>query len=497
MSFVNNRLEFGQKILGHKLSFDLENNSEAIVPQDDNHTSASPFSTASRFFPGQLKYSSMIRKFLCYPSPGSLQLRKTSWLDGVRGVAALGVYIFHAMGCWASVVAAWHADKDQNNILQLPILRTVFVSGGTAVSLFFALSGYVLTQNSLRWIRGGFSHQVYPAVSSSLFRRGFRLYLPPVILTFCEMVATRFGFMPPLNFAFVPEPSLSAQFKDWLAETNRLINPIYNCRVSLRGLVIHPKYDAVIWTIPIEFYGSLVCYLLLFVLARVRNSGIRMGLVALFSGFCMALGSWNLFCFSAGMLIADLNLGQEGSDKITSIQLSRRNIIWSLVFAMAFYVAGFPALIVPEAKLNPMPGFETLRTLIPMSLSMEDHSRFWWSLSGVALLLSISQLTQLKGMFESNICQYLGKISFSLYLVHEFCIVLFGLSIQRLLLHLLNIEPHANTVLYWVLCGTWYTLFTVVVFAIAARVEKWVDAPSVRVARWLEGKCSRVYRNRY
>jgi peptidoglycan/LPS O-acetylase OafA/YrhL len=395
------------------------------------------------------------------------------------------------MGCWASVVSAWHADENQNNILQLPILRTFFVSGGAAVSVFFALSGYVLTHKSIRWMREGSRHRIYPTIASSMFRRGFRLYLPPILLTFCEMVATRFGFAPPLNFTFVPEPSFSAQFVDWLGETNRLVNPVLNVQRALQGFVTHPKYDAVIWTIPIEFYGSFVCYILLLMLVRVPSNGARMGLVGVFSASSMVMGSWNIFCFSAGMLIADINLGQDENGP----RPLRYPIIWTTIFAIAFYIAGFPTLVYPEARLNPMPGFETLRSLIPMSLNMEDHSRFWWSISGVSILLSISQLPRLKSVFETNFCQYLGKISFSLYLVHEFCAVLFGLSMQQLMLRLAGLEPKAGTFFYWVVCGIWCILFTLPVFAVAAQVERWVDGPSVKFARWLERKCLKMYKN--
>lgn len=437
---------------------------------------------------------SVIHKFLRYPTPDSLKIRPTSWLDGVRGTAALGVYIFHAMGCWAPLIPAWHADETQTHPLQMPVLRTFFVSGGAAVSLFFALSGYVLTHKSLGWMREGSKHQVYPAVASSMFRRGFRLYLPPILLTFCEMVATRFGFGPPLNFTFTPEPSFSAQFMDWLVETNRFVNPIHTYKRALHGFITHPKYDAVVWTIPLEFHGSLLCYTLLFLLVHVPSNSLRMGLVAIFSIFCMVLGSWNMSCFSAGMLIADFNLSQEDKGTLQLPRPSKYGKIWTAIFAMAFYVAGFPTLVYEEAKLKPMPGFETLRSLIPMSLNMEDHSRFWWSISGVSLLLSISQVPRLKSVFETNFCQYIGKISFSLYLVHEFCLVLFGLSLQQFLMRMANLEPNANTLLYWLVCGIWFVLFTLPAFAIAAQMEKWVDVPSVRFARWLEGKCLRMYK---
>jgi peptidoglycan/LPS O-acetylase OafA/YrhL len=465
---------------------------EAVIRPDNGLISVPTLDVPSCLLPRQQERSSAIQKLLCYPSSSPLKLGPTSWLDGVRGVAALGVYIFHAMGCWASLAPAWHSDEDQFNILQMPVLRTVFVSGGAAVSLFFTLSGFVLTYKSLRWMREGQKHLVYPALASSMFRRGFRLYMPPILLTFCEMLATRFGYIPPLNFSFVPELTFPSQFVDWLAETNRLVNPVHNMYLALRGFATHPKYDPVIWTLPLEFYGSFVCYILLFILVQIPSNSVRMFLVAVFSASCMGMGSWNVFCFSAGMLVADFNLSQEEKGTIQSP--ARQGKIWTTLFAISFYVAGFPSLLTPEAKINPMPGFETLRSVIPLGLNMEDHSRFWWSISGVSLLLSISQLPRFKCLFETNFCQYLGKISFSLYLIHEFCLVLFGLRLQTFVMHLASLEPHDNTLVYWLVCGIWYILFTVPVFAMAAQVEKWVDVRSVRFARLLEGKCLEGFR---
>jgi peptidoglycan/LPS O-acetylase OafA/YrhL len=443
--------------------------------------------------------SSTLHKLLAYPPPNSLKLRPTSYLDGVRGVAAFGVYLFHAMGIWASLVPAYGASPADTSPLQLPLIRTIFVSGGAAVALFFALSGYVLTHKSLRWIRQGESEKVGPGVASSMFRRGFRLYLPPILLTFCEMVATRFGVVPPLSFSFVAEESFWAQFLDWVRETNRLINPLSNFGRAVQGYVTHLKYDAVIWTMPLEYYGSFFCYILLLMMARISGDRdrTRMGIVAVVAAVSMLLGSWNMFCFAAGMGIADFTLGQdlEADSLIPPAKpTSNHGALWTAIFAISFYVAGFPTLVYPEAKVNPMPGFETLRSLTPMSLNMEDHSRFLWSLSGILLLLSISQLPRLKAVFETNFCQYLGRISFSLYLVHEFCLVLFGLSLQGFFMRMAGLHPKESGLVYWLVCGVWFLAFTVPCFAVAAQVERWVDGPSVRFARWLEGRCLKIWK---
>lgn len=277
----------------------------------------------------------------------------------------------------------------------ISISRTLFASGGAAVSIFFILSGYVLTHKSFFQMHSGNSHLITTSVLSSMFRRPFRLYLPPIALTFTEMLATRFGIGPPLNFTFVPESTFAGQFADWVKETIHFVDPVYNAPRALRGLLIHPKYEAVIWTIPLEFYGSLVCYFLLILLARVPrlNSSYRARtilLVALAIG-SMYLGSWNNFCFMTGMLLADSNHEQEeklhslilSSEGISEARISNKWWLWWFVFANAFYVAGFPSLIDQEAKKRPMPGFETLLALTPMELSMEDHARFWWSISGM------------------------------------------------------------------------------------------------------------------
>lgn len=485
MSSTNGHLDIEEKLPGKDTFLDLEagkQNEEAII------TTARD--TAPPSIITNPESGSLLQKFLSYPTSKALKINPTSWLNGVRGIAALLVYIFHAFGVWFPLVPAFHATPTETNLLQLPLIRTIFVSGGAAVSVFFALSGYVLTHKSLYWIRTGSRANVPSSVFSSMFRRGFRLYLPPILLTFCEMLATRFGFPPPLNFTFRAEETFGAQFMDWIWETNRFVNPLHNFGSAVKGFVVHPKYDPVIWTIPLEFYGSFVVYFLLLLLMRVPKNHVRMGLVAAFSALCMLLGSWNFSCFAAGMLMADFNLSQEEDNSSTaSLKSLKYEKIWVALFAVAFYIAGLPTLGNADAKVNPMPGFETLRTLTPMSLNMDDHGRFWWSISGVTMLFCISQGSRLKQMFETNFCQYLAKISFSLYLIHEFSIVLFGLGLQRLILQVAGLEAKVATFLYCVVCIIWFIIFTIPVFALAAQVEKWVDVPSVKFAKWLEGKC--------
>jgi peptidoglycan/LPS O-acetylase OafA/YrhL len=147
-----------------------------------------------------------------------------------------------------------------------------------------------------------------------------------------------------------------------------------------------------------------------------------------------------------------------------------------------------------KAYEKPIPGYETLVSLTPKIFSMETEaaSRFWWSLSGPSLLLSISQLSSLKILFETGFAQYLGKISFCLYLIHNFCVVLFGIAIKNFLMDIVGLDPNMKEggLVYWVMCAVWFGIFTTLVFALAAAAERWVDRPNVRFSKWFEGYSS-------
>lgn len=71
---------------------------EAVIATADRMDDSRDANLLPRSFFRRLEGPLLIRIFLDYPAPGSLSLRPTAWLDGIRGVAALAVYVFHTMG---------------------------------------------------------------------------------------------------------------------------------------------------------------------------------------------------------------------------------------------------------------------------------------------------------------------------------------------------------------------------------------------------------------
>ena len=107
--------------------------------------------------------ASLKPSFLRSPSPTTKpQQHRTSYLDGLRGVAALFVVFAHYEATYfPSLNPAWHAGdasvvegaqavtpNKNNNLLQLPIIRAIY-TGPFMVAIFFVISGHVLSQKAL------------------------------------------------------------------------------------------------------------------------------------------------------------------------------------------------------------------------------------------------------------------------------------------------------------------------------------------------------------
>src|ERR1700712_4308318 len=128
--------------------------------------------------------------FFTPSSPNPPTLRRTSYLDGLRGFAALVVYIQHHQ-LWAH--AAIEAPKVFENAYgyegkyffsALPGVRTFFSGGHFAVTVFFVISGYVLSTKPLSLIQSGDYVKLGDNLASALFRRWLRLHIPVICTTF-------------------------------------------------------------------------------------------------------------------------------------------------------------------------------------------------------------------------------------------------------------------------------------------------------------------------
>lgn len=196
---------------------------------------------------------------------------------------------------------------------------------------------------------------------------------------------------------------------------------------------------------------------------------------------------WVVLLFYGGFLLAELDIRRSAlaASKTFSNVLSspKHSMLWSVFYTLVF-IGGLYLGGQPEQRWEHAPGWMTLWSLIPSYI--HDRHRYWTGWDALLLVWSTSNSPMLQRIFNNRFTQYLGKISFSLYLVHGFMIHTLYYSLLPVVWNIFGSETHLQKeVSFGVALGI-VSVFLVWVSDVFMRL---VDMPSVKFARWLEGKC--------
>ncbi|KAF4636877.1 hypothetical protein G7Y89_g1195 [Cudoniella acicularis] len=242
-------------------------------------------------------------------------LRKTAWLDGLRGFAAFLVY-WHHHQLWArdgiradKILENSFGYKDQYYFVCLPGIRTFFTGGHFAVTTFFVISGYVLSAKPLSLIHAGEYTKLGDNLASALFRRWIRLNVP--------IFVTMFIYMTTLHVFGIWIASHAHQRTYW-DEVWKFYVEFKNFSFVFRtGGEPFFSYDVHLWSIPVEFRGSIAIYTSVLAFSRCTRNARLACEVGLIYYFIYIADGWFCALFTGGMLLCDLDLLSE-SDNLPS-----------------------------------------------------------------------------------------------------------------------------------------------------------------------------------
>lgn len=199
---------------------------------------------------------------------------------------------------------------------------------------------------------------------------------------------------------------------------------------------MHPRYDPHTWTIPKELRGSMLLYVFLLGTAALQARW-RLSLAAGLAAYALMLGFWDMGVFLGGMLHSEIDL-LRATDPAT---LSRDDRLFVTTTAASLFGGGggggagigtkkarvarwaaiFAALYLlsyPDTAAEFTPGFRTLAALAPRWYAPGSRWMFHQAIGALVLLPCVLRSPTLSRMLESALPQYLGRISFSFYLVH-------------------------------------------------------------------------------
>jgi peptidoglycan/LPS O-acetylase OafA/YrhL len=436
------------------------------------------------------------------PRRSKKPIRRTAWLDGLRGFAAFIVYLHHNQ--------LWAHGSDGNKVLEnsfgyggkhhfaaLPFIRNMFSGGHFSVAIFFVISGYVLSVKALGHIQSGHFLNSADGVGSALFRRWLRLYIPVIAVTLSwtafrhyTKIWTEFG-------------ELKSTFREELWSWYTTFKN-YSFVFLTGNLYEFPElYQPHVWSIPIEFKGSVIVYTALSALSRCTRNARLWCEAGLIFYFLYIVDGWYGASFMSGMLLCDLDLLalEDQLPRVFSIFEGFKELIFFHVFIVALYLGGVPSYHMDKVDniLSKSPGWIWLSYLKPQAVFDEKWFYLFWA--SFLLVASIPRLPWLKQFFETRFCQYLARISFALYLVHG--PVLFMLSDRIYSAVGLTRESHEGHIAQWMNVfpiskkgpmglelAFWVPqlLLIPVTFYAAEVVTKLFDEPSVKFSNWLYRK---------
>ncbi|RVX68463.1 hypothetical protein B0A52_07463 [Exophiala mesophila] len=323
-------------------------------------------------------------------NPASKELSSTAWMNGLRGWAAFSVFNFHYLFAFTDIVSVGYGyDRDHRQIFALPPFRLLY-DGGTCVNIFFVISGYVCSSQTLKLVSSKRMPDLGKTLSTSLFRRWFRLYLPCMCMMLITALMTHFGLfgftdgMMAEREKFFPGPlaednltrfgSLRQQLVFFATEVHQLVD-IWNVKP------VYAKHDPHLWTIPYEYRASIHLYLTILALAQC-HCFVRLGGFVALSALHLSLGRWEMPLFLLGAAIAQYriicdnpssllpnsrqseqmpsNAAQNGENR-SLLRERVSKLVRLLAFAVALYLMTYPI----AGYKRPAPGYIWINNYIP------------------------------------------------------------------------------------------------------------------------------------
>ncbi|CAG8903439.1 unnamed protein product [Penicillium egyptiacum] len=377
-------------------------------------------------------------------------MERILWLDSLRGIASALVVIHHSKSSEPKSIVGfltrsyWDEPAEENHrLIQLPPFRLLF-NGPSMVALFMVISGYAISLPLLRCREevGPSNSGFFRRLCSAATRRIFRIYLPSIAILFlsqfvyfcnvCQWKAADdwLGGLKPLTAPWAHIQYVLSRIVHLLDISNHQVDINFDHnRPDMRTI----NYQ--LWTMPIEFRGSCAVYLLTLTFSFWKPQPRYLALAAV-AMYWFYMGHWDLFAFVAGIFLAERHVASE-SEPDGEIALSysfspfespnpiikawnkfRESIYLRQLRTSGCFILGMYFLCMCGADRLAREYRWLAVARSPEWDNAEMMPRCWRSVGAVLTIYAISKSALLQRPLNSRPLQYLGKISFPLYLVH-------------------------------------------------------------------------------
>ena len=162
----------------------------------------------------------------------------------------------------------------------------------------------------------------------------------------------------------------------------------------------------------------MVIFASLLALSRCTLSTRLWCQLAITGYFLYIADGWYCAMFTAGMLLSHLDLLAKTSQLPFFLARLKpyKTFIYYHMLAMSIYLGGVPSENRDLGQLAENRGWYYLSFLKPQAVF--DYKWFYLFWAAVFLVAAVPHIRWLKKFFETRVCQYLGRVSYALYLIH-------------------------------------------------------------------------------
>jgi peptidoglycan/LPS O-acetylase OafA/YrhL len=361
------------------------------------------------------------------------QPKRIEFLDSVRGLAALAVLLFHSM------IFEW--PKGFMNFINLPVVNILF-DGHAAVVMFFVLSGFVLSRPYL-------NSQPPRSVFLPTFylRRIIRIWLPWFFAFCLSALVVKLIFR---DYETIP-PHASPDFWNHPLTLSSVLRQmaLMNLPIAKDAPYLMPQD----WSLGIELKASLLIPFFIFC-ARGKKT-VSLIVIAILLMFVSVHGYY--VSFILGVALARF------CDQI--ITMAKALPKYALGLMLALGIAFYQSLHI---------AWDLFKVSIPVR-------GYFWCLSSIGCVLILAVILssiRLQKLLQHSFLVFLGRISYSFYLLHWLTLW----CLQPLIVHWLNSLGIFQPVILLPVALGGTILFT---FLLATLSHRFIEVPTIELGHHL------------